>query len=69
MDTVSEIKSLHLRLLFVQLQRSYPEFFFRPLETITCDVLWQNSKIKKISSSIIWSIFEGFDREIMNFQD
>ena len=37
----------HLRLLFVQ--RSYPEIFFKLLETTACDEISQNSKFKKIS--------------------
>ena len=29
----------------------------------------QNSKIKEISPSKIWSTFKGFDHEIINLQD
>ena len=55
-----------LRLLFVQ--RCHPEIFFKLLETIFCDLLKPKFKDQKISLSKLWSIFKGFDREIIGFQ-
>ena len=48
---------------------SYPEIFFKLWETITCHLLKPNSKFKKFHRQKISSIFKGFDREIINFQE
>ena len=65
--TVLQNKIEQLRLLFMQ--RSYPEIFFKLLETTACDVLKPKFKVKKISQLKIYSFFKGFDREIINFEE
>ena len=49
---------------------TYPEITFKLRETITCELLWPKFKyLKNFTVKKIWSIFKGFDLEIINFQE
>ena len=52
------------------MQSSYPDIFFKHQKAILLVTYHsQNSIIKKNSLLKIWSIFKGFDLEMINFHE